>query len=112
MRKSGRKVAKRKGGQTGEKRGGTKTGADWEAGKSKRGAKSGRHFAFGLQGGGLGGGYLVEASKRLRLDCLCVTLLLAQTAKWGRRWEGRKGRRRERERGKGEGGSDGNEGSG
>ena len=37
---------------SGEKRGRTKTGADWKAGKSKRGGKSGCHFAFGLQGGG------------------------------------------------------------
>ena len=45
----------------GEKRGGMKTGAEdcWEAAKSKGGAKSGCHFAFGLQEGGLGGEYVV-----------------------------------------------------
>ena len=43
--KEGKGVAKR-----GEKRGGTKTRADWEAGKSKRGAKSGCHSCIWVAG--------------------------------------------------------------
>ena len=62
-------------------------------------------------------GLIIKAPEIGLFVCDPKRLLLAQTAKWGRRWEGRKGRRREREKeggrraggGKGEGG---NEGSG